>query len=85
MIKVRQPLAGITIMGILPRRNYESRIRILNLQIAQIASETEIGYGDIGHIFLEGLRINESLFSDGLHPNAEGYRRMKAALEGYIP
>jgi lysophospholipase L1-like esterase len=40
---------------------------------------------DAGSVFLgaEG-KIDESLFSDGLHPNAEGYRKLAATLRPYL-
>lgn len=81
VIKVRQPKAVFTLMGILPRRDYETRIAQLNLQIAQLAGEANIEYGYIGQVFLnpEG-NIDESLFSDGLHPNEAGYLKMRDAF-----
>lgn len=73
-IKVRQAKAEITIAGLLPRRKYETRIANLNLEIAQLASEQNINYKELGTEFLlENGKINESLFSDGLHPNEAGY------------
>ncbi len=85
VIKSRQPSAEITFLGLLPRRDYESRIKILNFEIAQLASDMGLSYGDLGSIFLnsEGI-IDESLFSDGLHPNAKGYLRLGEVLKPII-
>ena len=77
-IKVRQPQANVFLMGLLPRRDYEKRIGKLNLRIAKLAGDADVQYADLGGIFLkpDGF-IDESLFSDGLHPNAEGYRKLR--------
>ena len=73
-IKIRQPIAKITIVGILPRREYESRIKLLNFQIAELTANHNLQYQDIGTKLLNNeSSINESLFSDGLHPNKDGY------------
>ncbi|MEZ5043865.1 MAG: SGNH/GDSL hydrolase family protein [Saprospiraceae bacterium] len=81
-IKARQPQAEITLMGLLPRRKYEERIANLNLQIAQLAGTANINYADLGNIFLKpDQTIEETLFSDGLHPNEAGYRKLGVALK----
>lgn len=80
-IRNRQAAAKIVLMGILPRRNYEARIFNLNLEIAQLAAGLQVMYNDIGSIFMgSNNKINESLFSDGLHPNKAGYLMMRDAL-----
>jgi lysophospholipase L1-like esterase len=80
-IRNRQSAAKIVLMGILPRRNYEARIFNLNLEITQLAAGLQVTYNDIGSIFLQmDNKVNESLFSDGLHPNKSGYRMMRDAL-----
>ena len=38
VIQIKQPTAKITLIGILPRRQYEERIHVLNLKISQIKS-----------------------------------------------
>tara|TARA_S200000501_G_C20676876_1_gene678884 strand:+ start:110 stop:235 length:126 start_codon:yes stop_codon:yes gene_type:complete len=37
---------------LLPRRDYESTIKILNFQIAELASEAAIWFKDLGYVFL---------------------------------
>ena len=77
-IKVRQPKAQITLLGLLPRRNYEDRIANLNSHIAQIAASKNIHYNYLGDVFLKpDQKIDEALFSDGLHPNRAGYLKMR--------
>ncbi|MCB0669792.1 MAG: SGNH/GDSL hydrolase family protein [Saprospiraceae bacterium] len=80
-IKIRQPAAEIIFMGLLPRREYEERIFNLNEKIAILAGNLNVDYQYIGDIFLkENKKIDEHLFSDGLHPNATGYIKMREAL-----
>jgi lysophospholipase L1-like esterase len=83
--KVRQPGSKIVLMGLLPRRDYESRIKALNLQIAKLCGTANIDHADLGHIFLDDeSMIDETLFSDGLHPNAAGYVRLRDAIRTII-
>lgn len=79
-IQVRQPKAKILLMGILPRRDREERVAQLNVGIAQLAGRLGVSYNDIGHFFLEEGKLMEGFFSDGLHPNTEGYMVMGEAL-----
>jgi lysophospholipase L1-like esterase len=68
-------------MGILPRRDYEVRIFHLNQEIAQLAGDLKVKYLYIGSIFITSQhKIDETLFSDGLHPNAVGYLKMREKL-----
>lgn len=84
-IQIRQPKARLRLMGLLPRRAYEARIASLNLTLSQLAADNHIDYADIGNIFLlENLNIDESLFSDGLHPNAAGYVKMREAILPFL-
>ena len=82
-VKARQPKAKIYLMGILPKRNYEKRIEKLNKKISSLANELSINYSNIGNVFLKldgSQQINEKLFSDGLHPNNNGYKKMRKEL-----
>jgi lysophospholipase L1-like esterase len=80
-IKIRQPAAKILLIGILPRKDKELEVDDLNLKIAQLAGNLNINYADIGRTLLnqEG-RIVDDLFTDGLHPNNEGYARIAKQL-----
>ncbi len=84
-IKVRQPKAELMLLGLLPRRDQETRIAALNLRIAQLAGKLEVGHTDLGSIFLDsGQKIREGLFLDGLHPNATGYLKLREALKPFL-
>lgn len=85
-VAAKQPDARIYVVRILPRRGYEERLARLNDRIAdalQASPRTEVI--DPGHVLLSrDGRIDEGLFSDGLHPNHEGYRRLARELEPYV-
>lgn len=84
-IQARQPAAKIILMGILPRRNMESRVVAINKLIAKQASNKNIQFVDAGKLFLQpDAKINEQLFTDGLHPNETGYEKLGALINGYL-
>ncbi len=70
-MKNRQPQSNFLVIGILPRRDNEARIKNLNYRLAQVAGMNEVNYTNIGDVLLQpNGKIDESLFVDGLHPNA---------------
>ncbi|MBB5283911.1 lysophospholipase L1-like esterase [Rhabdobacter roseus] len=76
-IRQRQPTSTLTMVGIYPRRQEEKRVRELNTKLAQLAQQTGVKYLDAGKVLLKpDGSLDESLFSDGLHPNEEGYRQL---------
>lgn len=81
-IRIRQPKAKIKVIGILPRRATEERIKQLNLRISTMAQQNGYDYRDVGGVLLKkgGEVIDESCFSDGLHPNDKGYSRIAPLL-----
>ncbi|MEJ7588678.1 MAG: GDSL-type esterase/lipase family protein [Ferruginibacter sp.] len=80
-IQSKQPASQLLIMGILPRRNTEERIVQLNKLIAKIPDGSTIKFADAGDLFLQpGKKIDETLFTDGLHPNAAGYEKLGAFI-----
>jgi lysophospholipase L1-like esterase len=81
-IQKRQPQAKITLLGIYPRREQEARVASLNKAIKAMTQTEKVGFSDIGRVFLQkDEKINEGLFSDGLHPNAAGYEEAGKRLE----
>ncbi|WP_420150024.1 SGNH/GDSL hydrolase family protein [Spirosoma sp.] len=84
-MQARQPSADILLIGILPRRDGEQRVATLNQRIAQIAGELNVTFIQPSTVFLKpDGKIDESFFSDGLHPNAEGYRKLADKLLPYL-
>ncbi|GAA3554870.1 SGNH/GDSL hydrolase family protein [Snuella lapsa] len=84
-IKDRQPKAKITLLGLLPRRAQEDRIKALNYNIEIITKELQIGYLSVVEPLLNSKGvINEKLFRDGLHPNARGYNKIAPLIEAYL-
>jgi lysophospholipase L1-like esterase len=81
-VRNRQPQAQITLLGIYPRREQEGRVTTLNKQIQTLAKAEKVGFEDIGKtLLLKTGKINESFFSDGLHPNAQGYEVLAKEIE----
>ncbi|MCE6989242.1 SGNH/GDSL hydrolase family protein [Dyadobacter sp. CY323] len=84
-LKHRQPSAKITMLGIYPRRQQEQRVVILNEKLVQITGEMNVGFLNAGTVFLQkDGKIDESLFSDGLHPNPKGYTLLGNAIKPYM-
>lgn len=85
LVHARQPLAHIVVVKILPCRNHEKRIRQLNACLETALKNKDVLVVDVGNVLLQsdGL-INEQLFSDGLHPNHQGYSRIADALRPYL-
>ncbi len=84
-IKSRQPKADILLLGIYPRRNDELKIAELNQGVVAVAGLMNARYLDAGKVLLdENGKINETLFTDGLHPNAEGYRKLAQWMTPYL-
>ncbi len=75
LIKERQPHARIKVVGILPRRDNEDVVKALNIGIREITIADGYEFVNPGIALLNSNgRIEESFFSDGLHPNEKGYR-----------
>ncbi|MEP7231955.1 MAG: SGNH/GDSL hydrolase family protein [Ginsengibacter sp.] len=84
-IRSKQPKAGILLMGIFPRRDMEERIVALNKLIANVAVQAKVTYADAGNLFIKkDGKIDEALFSDGLHPNAVGYEKLGEFIIGHL-
>lgn len=84
-VRHRQPKAQIYVAGILPRAGREARIAVLNETLLVRMHTEEATFIDMSSAFLQpnGCIIKE-LFTDGLHPNQEGYQRMAKMLERAI-
>ncbi|MBQ8442908.1 MAG: SGNH/GDSL hydrolase family protein [Bacteroides sp.] len=84
-VRHRQPKAQIYVAGILPRAGREARIAVLNETLLVRMHTEEATFIDMSSAFLQpNGRIIKELFTDGLHPNKEGYQRMAKMLERAI-
>lgn len=84
-IRTRQPSAKIYLLGLYPRRAQEERLLKLNKGIQDLAQSLSINYADIGKtLLLNTGKLDETLFSDGLHPNAAGYELLGKALSDVL-
>ncbi len=84
-IQTKQPAARILLMGILPRRDMEERVLKINHQLAAMHFTGSIKYADAGYLFVKkDKKIDESLFSDGLHPNEKGYEKLGEFINAHL-
>ena len=76
-VRARIPEAEITVMAVLPRRGREDRVEQLNVRLRAMAKENDLKFKDQGKAFLlKDGKVDESLFTDGLHPNGAGYQKI---------
>ena len=84
-IQFHQPKAVILLSGILPRRDLEKRILALNSRIEKLAKTEGVRYINPGIVLLnDRQKIDELLFSDGLHPNEKGYLKLGKQLKTFL-
>ena len=63
----------------------EQRIISLNKSIAKLSALLHVRYINPGTVLLNNKgNIDESLFEDGLHPNAAGYEKLGDRLANYL-
>ena len=73
------------IMGILPRKGMEARIAGIDAELQKQLAGKDCTYIDLApQLTQKDGSIDSSLFRDGLHPNAEGYKRIAKVLKGYL-
>ena len=81
-IRIRQPNSNILLIGILPRFGKEAEVNALNYRISKLAGSDNVSYHTIGDSLLsKSGKIDQSLFTDGLHPNEKGYRIMANSMQ----
>lgn len=84
-VRHRQPKAKIYVVGILPRAWQELRVSTLNKILRTRLLTDEATFVDLSaELTLPNGNIINELFSDGLHPNKQGYQRIAKALEKVI-
>lgn len=86
LIARKQPQAKLYVVKILPRKDYEERLVSLNSLLEKTLSNNSyvqvLDFSDV----LTGKdgKIKEKLFSDGLHPNRNGYKLISDKLKAYL-
>lgn len=84
-IRLHQPEAKLCVLGILPRREMEARVKKVNSELQKQLPTTGVTYIDLAPQLTEPSgTIDSSLFLDGLHPNEKGYERIAKVLKGYL-
>jgi lysophospholipase L1-like esterase len=84
-IHERQPRAKLCVMGILPRKEMETRIAQIDAALQERLNGKDCTFINLApQLTHKDGTIDHSLFRDGLHPNAEGYKRIAKVLKGYL-
>lgn len=86
LIAGKQPQSELYVVKILPRRDREERLAVLNAQLEKaFAGNTSVRVLDVSDVLVgKDGKIDERLFSDGLHPNRDGYKRIAGRLKPYV-
>jgi hypothetical protein len=85
LIRKLQPQARLYVMGILPRRGSEEQVEEINaLTRRLLADHPDITYIDGSEGLTKGGKLDETLFRDGLHPNAAGYALLSTTLSHHL-
>lgn len=86
LIAGKQPQAELYVVKILPRRDREERLAVLNAQLEKaFAGNASVRVLDVSDVLVgKDGKIDERLFSDGLHPNRDGYKRIAGRLKPYV-
>ena len=80
-IRDRQPGATIKMVGILPRRDDLKWVENTNAKIEAMAVQESCVYVNPGvRLLNDDGSLDETLFTDGLHPNEKGYSRIVDAI-----
>jgi len=80
-IRTRQSKAKLLVLAVLPRRDALAKVAALNQKLAPVAKAHADQFLDIGTVFLDTTgTVPAHLMADGLHPTAEGYARLAAAV-----
>lgn len=81
-IQVRQPKAKLCILAIYPRKGMEERVQAFNCQLQKELTGKAVTYVDLAsYLNDKNGKVNWNLFSDGLHPNKEGYQLIAKGLK----
>lgn len=81
-IHQRLSSTNILLLGILPHANQTVKVAEVNRLSAGLNGGCGVTFLDVGRHFFDATdQFRNDLFSDGLHPNADGYRVLCDAIE----
>lgn len=84
-IHERQSKATIKVVGILPRRNNEEWVNTINKRIRDMVLQEGYIYQNAGNLLVDtNGKTDESLFTDGLHPNEKGYMLLGGLITDFL-
>ena len=88
-IREKSPQTKVLLLGIFPRgwnanelKWYQSKIQKINGTLAKLGDGKDVRFADLGPQMLEpDGTLSRTVFKDGLHPSAEGYKRWAEAMQ----
>jgi lysophospholipase L1-like esterase len=81
-VHTRLPATNILLLGILPHANQTVKVAEVNRLSAELNGRCGVTFLDAGRHFFDATgQFRSDLFSDGLHPNAAGYRVLCGTIE----
>lgn len=84
-IRLRQPAAKLHVIGILPRKGMDARIKTFNQHLREQLMSTDAVYVDFSSAMTDKKGVIDlSLFKDGLHPDEKGYEKIAEELKKLI-
>jgi len=87
-IRVKQPKARIHLVHIYPRRSSQAKVDDVNSRVDALLKDSGLDNYDVVDVkavlTTPDGKLDESLFSDGLHPNEKGYRRIASVYRNYL-
>jgi lysophospholipase L1-like esterase len=90
MILARSPTSNVLLLGIFPRDEKESRVRLtinaVNREIQHLGDGARVRFVDLGAQFCDGSgNIPVDIMPDAVHLSAKGYEIWERALESILP
>jgi beta-glucosidase len=90
VIQARLPASKVLLLGIFPRDEKESRVRLtikaVNREIQRLDQGARVRFVDVGAQFLDGEgNIPADIMPDGVHLSAKGYEIWQRSLESILP
>ena len=85
ILSSKHPESRIVILGALPCQTKLEWVRAYNRILEGVAGEKRISFRDIGGRFMsDSSTVNQALFTDGLHPNPDGYEVFASSIDAIL-